>query len=166
MEIVPTAGLRDHVTCVFDEPVTVALNCWLWDESKDALAGLTVTPTAAAGVSEMTACVLPADFPALAAVTVTVCALVMDAGALYRPAAEIVPTAGLTLQVTDGVGDPGTEAVNDWLWDGDRDTWLGVTSSLLDALGLNAAMAVELLISSVIETAVIVSVDESTRGPS
>jgi hypothetical protein len=77
-----------------------------------------------------------------------------------------VPTAGLMLQVTDGVLDPGTEAVSDWLWDGARDTWLGVTSRLLDPLGLKAAVAVGLLISSVIETALTVSVDESTRGPS
>ena len=46
----PTAGLRDHVTFVFDVPVTVAVNCSVCDELKDTLAGATVIPTAAGGL--------------------------------------------------------------------------------------------------------------------
>jgi hypothetical protein len=79
---VPTAGLTDQVTVVFDVPVTVAVNCWLCDELKDALAGLTLTLTAEGGLSEMKDWALSARFAVLVAVTVIVCALVMDAGAV------------------------------------------------------------------------------------
>ena len=78
----PTAGFSDQVTFVFDVPVTAAVNCWLCDELKDALAGLTVTVTAVGGVSETMAFALPVEFPALAAMTVTVCALLMAGGAV------------------------------------------------------------------------------------
>ena len=39
----PTAGLIDHVTAVFEVPVTIAVNCWLWPEARVTLGGLTVT---------------------------------------------------------------------------------------------------------------------------
>jgi len=48
---------------------------------------------------------------ALVAVTVTVCGLVSVAGAEYRPALEIVPTAGLTDHVTAIFVVPVTAAV-------------------------------------------------------
>ena len=56
-----------------------------------------------------------ADVPgaaALCAVTVTVCVAGMLAGAVYRPAGEIVPTAGLIDQVTAVLLVPKTVGVN------------------------------------------------------
>ena len=42
--MLPTTGLRDHVTAVFDAPVTVAENCWLCPpNSVMGVDGLTVT---------------------------------------------------------------------------------------------------------------------------
>ena len=41
----PTAGLIDHVTAVFDELATVAVNCWACDAASVNADGLTVTPT-------------------------------------------------------------------------------------------------------------------------
>jgi hypothetical protein len=64
------------------------------------------------GASEITAA---ADFvlsAALIAVTVTDVADETVAGAEYRPAAEIVPTAGLTDQVTAAFVVPVTVTVN------------------------------------------------------
>ncbi|HVX57240.1 MAG TPA: hypothetical protein VHA37_05905, partial [Candidatus Saccharimonadales bacterium] len=48
----------------------------------------------------------------LVAVTVTVCAEVIDAGAVYRPVVEIVPTDGLIAHVTAVFDEPETEAAN------------------------------------------------------
>jgi hypothetical protein len=48
----------------------------------------------------------------LVAVTVTVCEELMELGALYRPEVEIVPTAGLRLQVTPVLVAPDTRALN------------------------------------------------------
>ena len=42
-EIVPTAGLNDHVTAVFVVPVTVAENCCVLEALKVTVAGLTDT---------------------------------------------------------------------------------------------------------------------------
>ena len=79
-EIVPAAGLKDQVTAVFDGPLTVAVNCWVWDAVRDAVNG--VTETAAGGVSAMLAL---ADFvgsAALLAVGVMFCALEIEVGAV------------------------------------------------------------------------------------
>ena len=38
-------GLVDHVTFMLVEPVTLAVNCWLFDDVKLAVAGLTDTLT-------------------------------------------------------------------------------------------------------------------------
>jgi hypothetical protein len=42
---VPTEGLRVHVTAVFVEPVTLALNCWLCEPNNVAEAGLMLIAT-------------------------------------------------------------------------------------------------------------------------
>ena len=49
---------------------------------------------------------------ALVAVTVTVCCEVTELGAVYRPLLEIVPTAGLSDQVTAVLVVPVTVDVN------------------------------------------------------
>ena len=52
----------------------------------------------------------------LLAVTVTVCWAATLAGAVYRPAASMVPRLGLSDQVTDGLpGPPLTAALNNWV---------------------------------------------------
>ena len=58
------------------------------------------TETVTAGVSVMVAVPLLVVSAALVAVTVTVWADAMEAGAVYRPAEEIEPAAGLIDQVT------------------------------------------------------------------
>ncbi len=52
----------------------------------------------------------------LVAVMVTVVGVVTEAGAVYRPVAEIVPTAGLRVQVTPWSAVPVTVAVNCCCW--------------------------------------------------
>ena len=48
----------------------------------------------------------------LVAFTVTVCELVIEAGAVYRPAAVMLPTTGLSDQVTALLTAPATVAEN------------------------------------------------------
>src|ERR1019366_8847785 len=96
--MLPTAGLSDQVTPLLVEPLTVAVNCWVWERVIDAVEGVTVTETV--GVS---ATVAVADFvgsATLVAVTVTVWELAIEAGAVYRPATVMLPSSGLSDQVT------------------------------------------------------------------
>jgi hypothetical protein len=79
LEIVPTAGLTDHVTAVFVVPVTAAANCWVPEGATLAVDGLTVTCTAGTTVTLAVAVLLVSA--TLVAVTVTVCGLVSVAGA-------------------------------------------------------------------------------------
>ena len=79
LETVPTAGLTDQVTPVLDEPVTVAVNCWAWEVVRDLVNGVRETAT---GVSAMLALADLVGSAALVALTVTVCALVIEAGAV------------------------------------------------------------------------------------
>ena len=41
----PVTPLTLQVTAVFNDPVTVAVNCWVWDTATEALVGDTVTDT-------------------------------------------------------------------------------------------------------------------------
>jgi hypothetical protein len=78
LEIVPTAGLTDHVTAVFDDPLTVAVNWLAWETVSDAVEGVTDTLTGAARAT-----LTLADFvgsAALVALTVTDCALAIEPG--------------------------------------------------------------------------------------
>jgi hypothetical protein len=68
--IVPTAALSDHVTPVFPDPVTVAVNCWVWFARKLTDPGATATVT---GVSVIVAVAVFVPSATLIAVTVTVC---------------------------------------------------------------------------------------------
>jgi len=69
-EILPTAGLRDHVTEVFDEPETVAVYCWVCPWVRLTVDGLMLTET---GFSVTVAVAVLAEFALDVAVTVTVC---------------------------------------------------------------------------------------------
>lgn len=78
LESVPTAGLTDQVTPVLVVPITAAVNCWLCEALSDAVVGLTDTGGARDTIA------LP-DFdglPTVVALTVTVCAPDIVAGAV------------------------------------------------------------------------------------
>ena len=76
----PTDGFKDQVTAVFDDPLTVAVNCWVWDAVRDAVNGVSETVTG--GARAMLALADLVESAALVAVTVTVCALDIEAGAV------------------------------------------------------------------------------------
>jgi hypothetical protein len=111
-EMLPRAGLSNQVTAEFPEPVTVAVNCWVWPAVILADVGLTVTPTEGAKVTTALAVLLASA--ALAAVTVTELVPEIVDGAVYRPLEEIVPTAGLNDQVTLVLVLQETMAENCW----------------------------------------------------
>jgi hypothetical protein len=79
MDPVP-AGLIVQVTAVFEEPVTLAVNCCVWPATRVLVTGVTVTPTGGFSVTAALADLVVSA--ALVAVTVTVCAVAMDAGAV------------------------------------------------------------------------------------
>jgi hypothetical protein len=68
------------VTAVFDAPLTLAVNCWVWEAVRNAVNGLRETVTGGARATLALAdCVGSA---ALVALTVTVCPLEIEAGAV------------------------------------------------------------------------------------
>jgi hypothetical protein len=109
-EIVPTAGLSDHVTALLEVPPTVAVYCWVWATARVAESGVNEMLTG--GLSVTVALADLVGSAALVAVTVTVCGPLSAAGAEYRPLLEIVPTAGITDHVTAVFVVPVTAAVN------------------------------------------------------
>jgi hypothetical protein len=86
LEIVPTAGLTDHWTIVFDEPTTVAENCCVWPTPRVTAPGETVTVTGGATLTGgVTVTFAAADLVGsctLVAVTVTDRGLGTEAGAV------------------------------------------------------------------------------------
>jgi len=96
-----------QVTAVLDEPVTVAVNCCVWPDCKEALAGETETETA--GVACTVTAALADFVVSAAAVAVTVKLPAVDP-AVKRPALEIVPP--VAVQVTAVFEEPVTVAVN------------------------------------------------------
>jgi hypothetical protein len=78
--MLPTAGFSDHVTAVFELPVTTALNAWVCDGDKLTLPG--ATAILSGGTSDTLALAVLVESATLAAVTVTVCAVAIDDGAV------------------------------------------------------------------------------------
>ena len=78
--MLPTAGLRDQVTAVFELLATAAVNAWVCEGVRVTLLG--VSPMLTGGARETLAIADLVESAALIAVTVTVCPLVMDAGAV------------------------------------------------------------------------------------
>src|ERR1017187_10205700 len=154
--MLPTAGLMDHETAVLVVLPTVAANCCVFPphviETGDG-----DTETVTGGVRLMVAVPLLVVSAALVAVTVTVWADAMEAGAVYRPAEEIEPAAGLIDQVTAVLEVLPTVAVNCCVLpplvietgEGDTKTVTG---------GLRAMVAVPLLVVSAALVAVTVMV--------
>ena len=79
-------------------PLTVGVNVWFCDGCKDREDGVSETVTR--GVSVTAALADLAVSATLVAFTVTFCALEIEVGAVYRPAAVMLPTPGLSDQVT------------------------------------------------------------------
>jgi hypothetical protein len=90
--------LNDQVIPVLLVPLTVAVNVWLRDGSKDTEGGVSETVTGGVSVTVAEADLVGAA--TLVALTVTVCELEIEAGAVYRPAVVMLPTIGLSDQVT------------------------------------------------------------------
>ena len=80
MEKLPTEGEIDQVTFGFEVPLSDALNCCDWLGPSVIVAGTTATVTV--GSSVMIAEALCVAAATLVAVTVTVCCVVMVAGAV------------------------------------------------------------------------------------
>jgi hypothetical protein len=77
---VPTEGLSVHVTAVFVEPVTLAVNCWLCELNNVAEVGLMLIATG--GIRLIIALADLLESAALVAVIVTVWVALMLAGAV------------------------------------------------------------------------------------
>ena len=63
-----------------EDPVTVAVNCWVWAPLRDTLVGVRETLTN--GAKAMLALADCVESAALVALTVTFCALEIEAGAV------------------------------------------------------------------------------------
>jgi hypothetical protein len=130
------AGFVLQVTVVFDVPETDAVNGWAAPAPMLVVDGLTTTLI---GEGFRVTVVVPCDVlsAALVATIVTDWTEFMIEGAVYSPAAVIVPTlAGLTLQVTVVFVDPVTDEVNCWVCDGKRLAFPGVTETEIGGANL------------------------------
>src|SRR5690242_255523 len=92
------AGLMLQVSPVLLVPETVGLNCCVCVANKLALPGVIETATGCSVTIELADCVGSAT---LVAVTVTVCVAEIVPGAVYKPDSEMLPTGGVSVQVTD-----------------------------------------------------------------
>jgi hypothetical protein len=78
--MLPAAGLRVQMTAVFELFVTAAVNAWVWEGVRVTVPGVNATLTG--GVSEIVAVADLVESATLVAFTVTVFALVIEAGAV------------------------------------------------------------------------------------
>jgi hypothetical protein len=92
-----------HRTCVLLVPWTAAVSCCVAAEATVALVGVTVTLTAARGITEIVEEAATSGFAMLVALTVAVAAL-DTVGAVNKPLAEIDPA--LALHLTCVLVDP------------------------------------------------------------
>jgi hypothetical protein len=149
------AGLSAQTTPVFVDPVTEAVNCCVAPCDNVTLAGDRERLSGGFNVTVAVAVLVPSA--ALVAVTVTVCCVETLAGAVYKPAALIVPApVGLIVHVTVVFEDPVTVGVNCWVAPWDSDTVEGVTDTLTG--GFNVTVAVAVLVPSAALVAVTVTV--------
>jgi len=137
-----TVGKTDQFTALLLEPVTVAFNVVDCPPVSEAVEGDTVTAT---GTKLTWALMFLVGSAALAAVTVTVCAEAMVAGAVYTPEAK-VPTDGDIDQFTPVLLDPLTVALNVLDCPPVSEAVEGVM--LIDTEAVNDTVAVALLVPS------------------
>ena len=124
----PTDGLIDQVTAVFELPATVAVNRVLCAGVRVALSGLMLMLTMLGSSCTVTLPRLEGS-ATLVAVTVTVCAALMTEGAVYNPF-DRLPTEGNTDQVTAVLELPLTVAANCWVCEDVRSALEGLTNTL------------------------------------
>ena len=153
---VPTCGLKDQVTAVFESPLTVAAKVALCPPWSDALVGDTLMVSAEGGVAvKVTVAVaVLVGSATLDAVIVTVCGLEMVAGAVYTPF-MMVPAAGLSDQVTAVLLVPVTEALKVADAEAPSETEVG---PIVTATGVSDTVALAVLVVSAALVAVTVTV--------
>jgi hypothetical protein len=154
--IVPTGGLKDQVTALFEFPLTVAVKVALWPPWSDALPGDNPMLTAEVGVAVRVtvAVAVLVGLATLDAVIVTVCRLEIVAGAVYTPF-TMVPAAGLSDQVTVVLLVPVTEALKVADAEAPSETEAG---PIVTATGVKDTMALAVLVESASLVAVTVMV--------
>ena len=109
--IEPTAGFRDQVTPVLVVPLIETLNWADWPPASETAVGDIEIPTV--GESVIAALAVLVESAKLVAVSITVCWLVIVAGAVYKPFVT-VPAAGASDQVTPVLAVPLIEVLNCW----------------------------------------------------
>jgi hypothetical protein len=131
----PVVPLTCHVTAVLVIPFTAAVHCWVVKMATEMGFGVTLTETCCAIVTianEETE-----EFADETAATETVAGLGMELGAVYSPAALIVPTVELppavplTCHVTVVFVVPVTRAVNCFICPGLTVAEAGVTAMVI-----------------------------------
>src|SRR5437868_13255290 len=136
--------IRAQLTDVLLVPVTEARNCCVSPAVRLAVLGLTATATVGlrliVAVSDL---VLSAT---LVARTVAVCAVGIEAGAVYSPLVLIVPAPAITAQVTAVLLVPVTDAVNCCVIPAVRFAVFGLTVTA--TVGLRFTVAVSDLLGS------------------
>jgi hypothetical protein len=147
-------GLSVHVTEAFVEPATLAVNCWVCELNKVAETGLMLTTVA--GTRVMIALADLVESAELVAVIVTLWVALMLDGAVYKPLADTVPTAGFNVQVTAVFVLPVTLVVNCWVWEADRLIEAGLTVTATGGVRVTIALANLLAFAALV--AVIVTV--------
>ena len=127
----PIEGVMDQVTEVFALPVTIAVNCAVFEAVRAALEGLTptLTPPPAGGVSVTVALADFVESATLVAVMVTSSGLLITEGAVYNPFDKL-PIEGVMDQVTEVFALPVTVAVNCVVCDAARVALGGFTPTL------------------------------------
>jgi hypothetical protein len=117
------------------------------------------------GTSDTIALATLVESAALVAATVTVCEVETDAGAVYRPDAEMLPSAGLSDQLTAVFEVLATAVVNAWACAGRSATLNGVNAALTGNSTLKIFEATELLTEFLIATALTVAELINIIGP-
>ena len=101
----------------------------------------------------------------LIALMVTVCEVEIDAGAMYRPDAEMLPSAGLSDQFTAVFEELATAALNAWACDGRSVALNGVNTTLTGNSTWKIFEATALLTELLIATALMVAELVNMIGP-
>jgi hypothetical protein len=150
-EIVPPVAV--HVTPVFDEPVTVAANCFFPPAATDAEVGLIETATP--GALAVTVTVALADFEGSATLVARTLKLPAVLPAVNSPAAEIVPP--VAVHVTPVFDEPVTVAANCFVPPVATDVEVGlIETATPGALAVTVTLALADFVASAMLVAVMV----------
>ena len=115
------------MTPVLLGPVTLAVNVWFCDGCKETEDGVSEIDTG--GFRVIVAVPALEVSATLVAVTVTVWERAIEAGAVYTPLLEMVPTVGTNDHVTAVLALPATVAVNCWVCEAASEVAEGVTET-------------------------------------